>query len=273
MKKIILGAVMMFAVVDRLCAEDKTIAEFYGITNIAKINITFSPTGDFSPTNCTCYKILDEAFLEKTLDLIKALPSTGEISKKWPKVMPLWHVEMFPDAGKPVMLTIWDTRLEAPAGESGKFYLDTGGKEMEFVKHMQSHRSVKIIDAAPLEIVVRSYEELSGNHVEIAKGVNANLRIQSDKPLKKQEYVKMIESKLKEVNIGLFPSSNNSLVANWIDPALAPTNKNSKVMSVSTNNVESYMDKLKRRQEENQKKAKLEDKSSETTNTPSITKP
>ena len=73
----------------------------------------------------------------------------------------------------------------------------------------------------PLQIVLSDYAEKAGKTVEMTDDLAKHIRgtfftIQSDRPLTIYEYMDLIETELKEVNVGLFQISSNRLVATWI---------------------------------------------------------
>ena len=138
MNRIIAIFVVALGFAGEMLAADQTIAEFYAITNISNVKITFAPKGNFSAADTNVWVLSEDAFVKKTLELIQKLPSTGAFYKNWPNQMPLWRVEILADKTCLATLLIWGTRLEAPAGKNGNFYSDTGGKEKEFVEHIQS---------------------------------------------------------------------------------------------------------------------------------------
>ncbi len=70
----------------------------------------------------------------------------------------------------------------------------------------------------PLRYVLDDYAEKCGKHVELVEGVRANITIQDAGGVSLAEYLQIIESELRDANIGLFPISTNRLVATWIAP-------------------------------------------------------
>ena len=74
----------------------------------------------------------------------------------------------------------------------------------------------------PIEIALNEYAGMTGKRVEIVQGLSVCVTIESDVQLTRAGYLQLVEDKLKEANIGLFPISTNRLVATWIDPSLAP---------------------------------------------------
>lgn len=88
--------------------------------------------------------------------------------------------------------------------------------------------------------VIKDYAEKSGKKVDIVQGVRARVTVTTDTELSLEEYLKLIESKLNEANIGLFPITTNRLVATWIDL--------SKVVKPAPRSG-SYADRLAKRRE------------------------
>jgi hypothetical protein len=127
-----------------LAAADQSIAQFLKIDALSEVRVTLAPKGDFTAADCKFWIASRPEFLEKTMLLLKALPSVGSVSKRFPADIATWRVGLI-SAKKPIaILTIYGTRLQAP--RKGGFYEDTGGKEEEFVTLIQSVTSGKLID-------------------------------------------------------------------------------------------------------------------------------
>ncbi|MFC1497714.1 hypothetical protein ACFLS1_04455 [Verrucomicrobiota bacterium] len=75
-------------------------------------------------------------------------------------------------------------------------------------------------DNTPLSLVCDHYTHITGKRVEVVRGVDASITVKSNKAATLQEYTELVEAKLKEVNVGLFPISTNRLVAAWINPPI-----------------------------------------------------
>ena len=67
------------------------------------------------------------------------------------------------------------------------------------------------------KMLLLEYEVASGTRVEVVQGVDAVFTIHSEKSLGRAEYLHLLETSLKEQNIGLFSIASNRLVATWID--------------------------------------------------------
>jgi hypothetical protein len=75
---------------------------------------------------------------------------------------------------------------------------------------------------APLRVVLDHYAELSGKSVEVVKGVDAKVTMSSEEPILESEMLKVIEDKLRDLDIGLYPITDDRLVAAWINPPQNP---------------------------------------------------
>ena len=138
MKRMAMTCLILVGLAGSLQAADQSIAEYYSITNISNITITFAPKGYFAGPGTNSWSVSDLAFLNKTRDLLHGLPSAGVLYKSWPDDLPMWRVGISDGNKSLANLTIWGTRLEAPVRNNGGFYSETGGKEKEFVEHIQS---------------------------------------------------------------------------------------------------------------------------------------
>ena len=98
---------------------------------------------------------------------------------------------------------------------------------------------------APLALVLKDYAEKSGKRVELVEGVTARLTIRSPGEVTKAEYIRLLETKLKEANIGLFAISADRLVATWLQPPKEPRWPRQRSASGL-----SYAERLRRRREE-----------------------
>jgi hypothetical protein len=128
--------VMFLVICGGLQAAEKSIVEFYGITKVSKITITYAPKGDFKAADVKSWTVDDVAFVNKAKKLLGTITSTGTVGKDFAQDMPRWRVELIEDKQSLATLEICGIRLEAPNGDSARF--GVGGKEAEFVEHIQS---------------------------------------------------------------------------------------------------------------------------------------
>lgn len=74
----------------------------------------------------------------------------------------------------------------------------------------------------PVEIVLAEYAKISAKQVDLVQGVRLSVTITHDGVLTADECMQLVEKKLNEANVGLFPIGKDRMVAAWIDPELAP---------------------------------------------------
>ncbi len=98
---------------------------------------------------------------------------------------------------------------------------------------------VSMIDVST-KTAINAYAEIAGKKVDIVQGVRGRVTVTTDTELSSEKYLKLIEDKLNEANIGLFPITTNRLVATWIDL--------SKVVKPAPRSG-SYADRLAKRRE------------------------
>ena len=75
-------------------------------------------------------------------------------------------------------------------------------------------------EGMPLAAIVEDYARFTGKRVECVQGLDVAFTFAAG-PLTLDEYTRLIEAKLRENNIGLFPIASNRVVAAWIDPGKA----------------------------------------------------
>jgi len=75
---------------------------------------------------------------------------------------------------------------------------------------------------APIDVILADYSTITGKRVDSVQGFPFVLTLLSEEKLTLEEYQNLVEEKLNENNVGLFPIGENRLVAAWIDPALQP---------------------------------------------------
>ena len=78
----------------------------------------------------------------------------------------------------------------------------------------------RFVDAS-LSVVLKDYSNKSGKRVEIVGGVHATFTMESTNGMALAEYLQLVETQLKEANIGLFPISTNRFIATWLEPPAA----------------------------------------------------
>ena len=108
-------------------------------------------------------------------------------------------------------------------------------------------------DGVPLSFVLADYAKTTGKRVERVEGLNVTLTFTAGS-LTSDEYARLIEAKLRESGVGLFPIASNRVVATWINPPVASAPRVNPPAALAPAVEGSYAERLKARREERERR-------------------